>query len=585
MAHYPFPVLSHHRFGPFNTVQPHLHNVSQRFRKKFSLVLPVATIALLITVCSTLTSCHSETVRPSIIMETQYYDSFENYIEIPVLTMPDGKESSAGLTAINQTLDGLRSEYQPILDGAVGYNTYGLSGGGNRCLCYPSTTDRYLNLLFLREKLVTDLNSGHVFSLIYDMKEGRQVTVEDALKLASTTQEAILTQLSKQIDRELAKSFPELDLRIQSPTLEGFRIRADHKPVFYLTARVDDADDTVQDAVSGSENLYIWSDGTFTLYDQYAITTLEPLVSSDETDKFNPPLWCQWYFDGTSPEGELVLETDFSARDQLILDYYRQSTPTLRYYYSGKEPGAPQENDIRIDRLIPVGETPTYETVGVAYLVQSSLYQNHRLSTDDPGSFDWRPRDPYYLILGRSGQDGTWNKVRGETYPATGKSVKDRILEVSWGLMDIEVSLWRDGYPQPVGPWAPAQFFQTPRDGTLITEVLDEWEPTYGEGDYWIRERWDDFTSICYFSAERNTLLLQEADTTRTDLSTYRGIRVGDSKESVLAAYPEIRNDRYWDYDGNYLWYCDNEGGFGAAILFYLDENKVSRILLNNMFD
>lgn len=38
-----------------------------------------------------------------------------------------------------------------------------------------------MNLLFYRDNYTTDLNTGHVFSLVYDLKEGTLVSAEDAL--------------------------------------------------------------------------------------------------------------------------------------------------------------------------------------------------------------------------------------------------------------------------------------------------------------------------------------------------------------------------------------------------------------------
>ena len=67
---------------------------------------------------------------------------------------------------------------------------------------------------------------------------------------------------------------------------------ADGQPIFYLTARTDDRDDAVSDAVSGSDNLYIWQGGEFTQYDQHSLE-LPPLVSPEETVPMDPPLWCQ----------------------------------------------------------------------------------------------------------------------------------------------------------------------------------------------------------------------------------------------------------------------------------------------------
>ena len=192
-----------------------------------------------------------------------------------------------------------------------------MDGVGNHCLLYPSVTDRYISLLFFREIEVTDLNTGHVFSLVYDKEEQRQVTIEDALALAEVTEQELYDALSTQYDPQLAEMHPDANVIIQNRVLDGFRMGNDGQPVFYLTARIDDADDTVQDSISGAENLFIWTDGTFALYDQYAVTDLRPLVPAGETVELDPPLWCQWYFDGGEPEGGFA-DTRQYVNEQLV---------------------------------------------------------------------------------------------------------------------------------------------------------------------------------------------------------------------------------------------------------------------------
>ena len=63
--------------------------------------------------CFYLVSCQRQEPSPSLVMDTQYYDVNGNYIEIPVLTMPDGAQSNEGVTAINQALAELKAFYQP----------------------------------------------------------------------------------------------------------------------------------------------------------------------------------------------------------------------------------------------------------------------------------------------------------------------------------------------------------------------------------------------------------------------------------------------------------------------------------------
>lgn len=265
--------------------------------------------------CFYLVSCQRQEPSPSLVMDTQYYDVNGNYIEIPVLTMPDGAQSNEGVTAINQALAELKAFYQPVLEGRTAGSD--LMNMENRCLLYPTETDRYLNLIFLRDEYHTDLNTGHIASLVYDKEKGTQITLNQALALAGQTEEGMCQALADQYDPGLVEEYPDTNICIQNQALEGFRMGENGQPVFYLTARVDDRDDTVQDTISGADSLYIWSGGSFARYDQYAVTGLQPLVPAAECLNLNPPLWRQWFFDGGEPEGGFT--TPASLREQALL--------------------------------------------------------------------------------------------------------------------------------------------------------------------------------------------------------------------------------------------------------------------------
>lgn len=63
---------------------------------------------------------------------------------------------------------------------------------------------------------------------------------------------------------------------------------------------------------------------------------------------------------------------------------------------------------------------------------------------------------------------------------------------------------------------------------------------------------------------------------------------VGDSRAQVQEAYASysIYDTPCWNEpEGDYLWYCENEAGRGACVLFFFEGDTVSRIVLNNMFD
>ena len=278
----------------------------------------------------------------------------------------------------------------------------------------------------------------------------------------------------------------------------------------------------------------------------------------------------------------------------MIADYLQTTWPANRIYFLGEEPGEPQLRDQRIDGVYYSGEERTHETTGVAFRVESSYYSTWH--SEDPGP-SWREeQNTIYLILGKNA-DGQFYEVRGDIIPNGDKSIGQMIQEVSYDLLDLEVSLWRDGYPSPVGPSSEIHFFQGVYDGEPKVEILEGWEPVYWPGAYWTRQSWDGFSALCYHVGEEpgqddpDAYSVYTIDTTRDDLKTYRGIHVGSTREEVLAAYPELYDTPYWhddapDFPGDdYLWYCDNSEGWGAAILFFFDGDRVTQIRLNNMFN
>lgn len=306
---------------------------------------PLPLLALTLVFCFfsvNLVSCQQQEPGPQIVMDVQYYDIYNNYIEIPRVVLPEGAEAGGELEAINQRLNALRTHYSFLSEGYAGYDPSpgSVSGFENRCLLYPAATDRYVSLIFFRDQFTTDLSSGHVLSLVYDLEQARQVTLADALALAELTEAELFAQLSQQLDPQIRAELPDFlkdaDIGIQAPVLEGFRMAAGDRPVFYLTARVDDADDAVNDAVSGAEHLYIWDQGVFTRYDQYAMgEALQPLVPAEECLDLDPPLWRQWYFADGVPEGGLLTPASkTTVRDVLRGD--------ARFYYQPEIPGEPE---------------------------------------------------------------------------------------------------------------------------------------------------------------------------------------------------------------------------------------------------
>lgn len=264
-----------------------IRNIFSGPKKRPPIWVMVLTV-LAILLCGNLVAFRLLPAQPAIVMETQYYDRYENYIEIPALALPVGERNDA-VDAINAALQELRQEYEFAQNSIW---------GGNLCLFYPSTTDRYINLVFF----LTEESYGYdglIRSWTYDKKEGVQVTVEDALALAGTTQEELFTQLEEMLasDQEDPRGlYPETSDPI---VILGFRIKKDGKPVIYLSAFVDALDMGENSYLDEWYRLYVWEDGE---YSRYYLGVQSPLVPAEETNQFDPPLWNQWYFSGGEPD-------------------------------------------------------------------------------------------------------------------------------------------------------------------------------------------------------------------------------------------------------------------------------------------
>ena len=354
--------------------------------------------------CGNLVSCRQRPPEPSLVMETQYYDRNDNYIEIPALALPAGEENDA-VDAINAALNDLRSQYGDLLD-----NSYGFVE--EQCLFYPSTTDRYLNLLFFRSQFTTDLNTGHVFSLVYDKREGTLVSTGDALALAGLNEKGLLDQVAEQMEPEMNPEGQGYQIALHNLTLEGFRVKADGQPVFYLTGRMDDVDDAVLDAVSGADQLFIWEDRVVSMYAQYGLEK-PALVPAEETDQLDPPLWNQWYFAGEEPAGGFVdkplLEPEYvyiPGEDpygnnffSVLLNCYIQYSDEWNVFYAPWQEETDKAGDLRVTPTY-LGEIPWGEdTCAAAYQVCYTFY------IDGPQGLEWHANFED-IVLERSTKDG-----------------------------------------------------------------------------------------------------------------------------------------------------------------------------------
>ena len=574
--------FSTHLSGSARETEIRLRNIFAGPKKRPPLPFLILMFAIAI-FCGNLVSCRQRPPEPSLVMETQYYDSYGNYVEIPALALPSGQENEA-VDAINAGLNDLRGEYAQ-LDSRTGTDAW-----ENQCLFYPSTTDRYLNLLFFRSQFTTDLNTGHVFSLVYDRKEGTLVSAGDALALAGLNEKALLDQVTEQMEPEMNPEGQGYQIALHRLTLEGFRIKADGQPVFYLTGRMDDVDDAVLDAVSGADQLFIWENRAVTVYDQYSLNA--PLVPAEETDRLDPPLWNQWYFAGEEPVGGFVDRSspdalNFDTRlNEMALEYLRAAY-NATVYLAADAPDTPQDRNFRLDSVNLLGtDTLEGELLGLYQINYSGV------SAQSSGALEWSAWSPAYLVA-RMYEDGSPAEFLVHfDYYREGMASGDAIRQAVWRLMDLEVCLYRDGFTTPVGlgSWTDSMF----PDFEPETSVFKEGEPIYQPGDYW--ENWSvdgggdtgGVSALRYYSADSGSFFLQRLETGRTDMVTPRGIRVGATREEVLAAYPGLLSDEKdwtWAYPDDYLWYCDDVNGIGPHLYFYFVNDVVYMIQMVDLFN
>lgn len=283
----------------------------------------------------------------------------------------------------------------------------------------------------------------------------------------------------------------------------------------------------------------------------------------------------QWLYIGYVPFE--ITDSGMTQREMdLLVDYFQSEQRYNRTYFLGEEPSEPQEDDLRIDSVRYLGSAPTYETTGEVYAITVSWYIGGKWSTSE-----------FYIVMGRS-MDGELYEVRGDRLTLREDPART-ILEVSYGVTDWEVALRHDANPYPhplaVGRWNENALSFV--DGEPSVEVLEGWEPIYWEGDYWNRCTLDGLSILRYYNSSQDRHVNYTIELTRDDFATRRGIRLGSSRDEVKAAYPELKSGSYWaKYPGeDYLWYCDDELDFGPAILFFFENDKVSKIILNNMFN
>ena len=130
------------------------------------------------------------------------------------------------------------------------------------------------------------------------------------------------------------------------------------------------------------------------------------------------------------------------------------------------------------------------------------------------------------------------------------------------GLVDYDVALWDLQYPDSPTAYGPGNY-----DGVFTAQGSEE------HGNTWT-EYGDRYTAQYRYGGWNNRFCTS-LDTTRR-LPTTRGIKVGDSRAKVRAAYPEIKDGPHPGYEGDCLWY----EGYRTELIFFFENDAVSRLVL-----
>lgn len=224
------------------------------------------------------------------------------------------------------------------------------------------------------------------------------------------------------------------------------------------------------------------------------------------------------------PEADAMLRDapmPLAARSAAVAYFYSNRPADMTVFFADQAPLQPEGRTMRIDGADYLGLRQLYETYGVVYQLRCSGWE-------DGGWYSYP--EPLWLVF-QLDQGGDMT-VLGESVPR--ETVEQAALEQGYHLVDGTVALWRDGYPNPAGPGSEVGFF---REEPVVT-VLAGAEPIYQEGDWWQQMEWEGLSALCYCNAD-GSYAVERLETTRTDLSTDRGIRVGSTRAEVEAAYGE----------------------------------------------
>ena len=105
------------------------------------------------------------------------------------------------------------------------------------------------------------------------------------------------------------------------------------------------------------------------------------------------------------------------------------------------------------------------------------------------------------------------------------------------------------------------------------------------DGFHWIDYTYDDIEVTAMFDGEDVKQYIHAMETKSSNYETTRKIKVGDTLETLKAAYPEDLNQNEWNTEETeYVYYSPEKYGFNR-IFFFLKDDVITRIRIENGID
>ena len=157
------------------------------------------------------------------------------------------------------------------------------------------------------------------------------------------------------------------------------------------------------------------------------------------------------------------------------------------------------------------------------------------------------------------------------------------------GAADAKISLYCPvQYSRAIGPGSKDDFSSIPDLGERVVTRHEDWDPIYNPGDYWYTVDYDGLSALCYYNAVNDSASVNTISVTRSDLVTFNGLHVGSTRTEVLKASDQrfLHDTELYPHTGDYLWVnYMSDTGLGYNLLFFFENDVVTEIVSENMFD